>query len=100
MLYFDRIDASEGTDVNKTSTSKECDICHYWYFINYSFNFQPNVCYKCHDLLMISMNLSDIAILNIKGSDYRCSICLISKNEAINLMQNTNLTKKAEHYKT
>ena len=29
MLYFDRIDASEGTDVNKTSTSKECDICHY-----------------------------------------------------------------------
>ena len=49
---------------------------------------------------MISMNLSDIAILNIKGSDYRCSICLISKNEAINLMQNTNLTKKTEHYKT
>ena len=29
MLYFDRIDASEGTDVNKTSTSKECDICQY-----------------------------------------------------------------------
>ena len=29
MLYFDRIDASEGTDDNKTSTSKECDICHY-----------------------------------------------------------------------
>ena len=31
---------------------------------------QPYVCNKCHDLLMISMNLSDIAILNIKGSDY------------------------------
>ena len=77
MIYFDRI------GVNKTSASKECDICHYWYFLNYSFKFQPNVCYRCHDLL-ISMNLSDIAILNIKGSDYYCIISLISRNEAIN----------------
>ena len=46
------------------------------------------------------MNLSNIAILNIKGSDYRCTISLISKNEAIKLMQNANLTKKkAEYYK-
>ena len=29
MLYYDRTDFSEGTDVNKTSSSKECDICHY-----------------------------------------------------------------------
>ena len=49
---------------------------------------------------MMSINLSDIAILNIKGSDYRCIISLISKNEAINLMQNADLTKKAEYYKT
>ena len=67
MLYYDRIDVSEGLDVNKTNASKECDICHYWYFLNYSFKFQPNVCNRCHDLLMISMNLSDIAVLNIKG---------------------------------
>ena len=83
MLYYDRIDVSEGIDVNKTSVSKDCNICHYWYFLNYSFKFQPNVCNRCHDLLMMSMNLSDIAILNIKGSDYRCFISLISKNEAI-----------------
>ena len=37
MLYFDRIDVSEGIDVNKTSASKECDICHYWYFSKISF---------------------------------------------------------------
>ena len=49
---------------------------------------------------MMSMNLSDIAILNIKGSDYHCIISLISKNKAINLMQNADLTKKAEHCKT
>ena len=86
MLYFNRIDVSEGTDVSKTSASKELDICHYWYFLNYSFKFQPNVCNRCHDLLMMSMNLSDIAILNINGSDYRCIITLIRKNEAIKLM--------------
>ena len=41
------------------------------------------------------MNLSDIAILNIKGSDYRCIITLISKNESVNLMKNTDLTEKS-----
>ena len=99
MLYFSRIDVFEGTDVNKTSVSKECDICHYWYFLSYSFKFQPNVCNRCHDLLIMSMNLSDIAISNIKGSDYRCIFNLIRKNEAVNLMQNTDLTEKREHYK-
>ena len=43
MLYFDRTDVSERTDVNKTSASKECDISQYWDFLNYSFKFQPNV---------------------------------------------------------
>ena len=40
MLDFDRIDVSEGINVNKTSASRKCDICHYWYFLNFSFNFQ------------------------------------------------------------
>ena len=40
------------------------------------------------------MNLSDIPILYIKGSDYCCIISLISKNEAINLMHNADLTGK------
>ena len=70
MLYYDRIYVSKGIDVNTTSAWKECDVCHYWYFLNYSFNFQANVCNRCHYLLMMSVKLSDIAILNIKGSDY------------------------------
>ena len=41
------------------------------------------------------MNLSDITILNIKGADCRCIISIISKGEAINLMQNIDLTKKS-----
>ena len=32
MLHYDRIDVFEEIDINKTSASKECDICHYWYF--------------------------------------------------------------------
>ena len=43
---------------------------------------------------MMSINLSDIAILNIKDSDYYCIISLISKNEAIKLMPNADLTEK------
>ena len=34
MLCFDRTDVSEGIDINKTSASKECNICHYWYFLD------------------------------------------------------------------
>ena len=56
--------------------------------------FQPGVCNGCHDLLIMSMNLNDIAILNIKGADYRCIISRISKSEAIILMQNIDLTEK------
>ena len=61
MLYFDRINLSEEIDVDKTSASKECDICHYYYFLNYNFKSQSNVCNICHDLLKMSMNLRDIA---------------------------------------
>ena len=96
-LYFDRIDVSGGIEVNKTSKSKECDIRHYCHFLNKAFKFQPNVCNGYYDLLM-SMNLSDIAILNIKGADYCCIISGISKSETIRLMQNIDLSKKSKTF--
>ena len=99
MLYYDRISVSEGIYVNKTSVSKECDACHYWYFLNYNFKFQPNVCNRCHDLLLMSVDFSDITIFNIKGSDYRCIISLISKNEGTNYYKMLIWLKKVEHYK-
>ena len=86
MLYYDKIDVSEGIDVDKTSELKECDICHYWYYLNKGFKFQPNVCNRCHDLLMMYLNLSDVAIFNIKSADYRCIISRTRKNEAVNFM--------------
>ena len=39
MIYCDRIEVFEGIDLNKTSESKECDICRYWYFLYKVFNF-------------------------------------------------------------
>ena len=70
MLYFDRIDVSEGIDINKTSASKEYDIFQYWYFLDKGFKFQPHFCNGCHDVLMMSMNLSNTAILTINSGDY------------------------------
>ena len=94
MICYDRIDLSEGIDVNRTSALKECDVCHYWYFLNYSFKFQLNVRNRCHNSLMMYINLSDIGILSLKCSDYRCIISLISKNDAIWIWM-----EKVEHYK-
>ena len=94
MIYYDGIAISERTDVNKTSASKECDVSHYWYFLNYSCTFQPIVCDRYHDLLMMSINLSNIAILNIKDSVYGCIISLIGKKEAIKLLQNADWSEK------
>ena len=44
---------------------------------------------------MMSMNLSDIAILNINCVNYRCIIILIRKSEAINLLQKADLNEKS-----
>ena len=50
MLQYQKIDASEGTDVNKTSASKECELCHYWFFKDVEFRSEEHVCNRYHDL--------------------------------------------------
>ena len=50
----------------KKTQPKECNICYYWCFLDKGFKFQQDVCNGCHDLLRMSMNLSNIDILNIK----------------------------------
>ena len=90
MLYYDRIDISKGIDLTKSNNSKECLICHYWFF-NHGFEFQDSVCDGCHDLLMLCLNISDIAIITIKNNDYHGIIHKISKSEAINLFKKSVL---------
>ena len=64
-------------------------ICHYWYFKDIGFKYQPYVCHKCHDLAMVVQDLKELMILNIKGVDYRCYVFNISKKEAIRLLNNS-----------
>ena len=86
MLCYDRIDISEGIDLAKSNDSKKRMICHYWFF-NHGVKFQDSVCNGCHDLTMLSVNISDIAIITVKNVDYRCIIHNIGKSEAINLLK-------------
>ena len=53
-MIYNKIGISEGTNFNKTSTSKGCIICHYWYFLNKEFRFQPTICSGCHDVLTVT----------------------------------------------
>ena len=84
MLQYKKIDVSEGVDTNKASASKECMLCHYWYFKDVGFKFEPHVCNKCHDVLMTAYELKNIAILNVKGVDFRCILWGISRDQAVN----------------
>ena len=72
MLRFEKISISAGIDINKSNKSKECIICHYWYFKGVGYKFEPYVCNKCHDMSMMAYELENIAILNVKSVDYRC----------------------------
>ena len=65
-------------------------IWHYFYF-NHGFKLQDYVCNGCHDLTMLSLNISDIAIITVKNIDYRCTIYNISNSETINLSKNSVL---------
>ena len=85
----------EGIDVKKKSESKECDICHHWDFLDKGFEFQSYVCNECHDLLMMSINLSDNTVLNIHGANGHCIISDISKNEAVNLLHKADSDEKS-----
>ena len=94
MLEYSRIDISEGTDVNKTSLLKECDICHYWYFKDIGFKYEPYLCNGCHDLMQKAMSFNNIAIVYIKGSAYRIHFWYMSKDDPINIMNGSNLVDK------
>ena len=89
MLRYQKIDISEGIDINKTSASKECELYHYWFLRDVGFKFEKNVCNKCHDLLTIAHSLKNIAILSAKGNTFRCLWRGISKNEGLKRLNNS-----------
>ena len=90
MMYYDRNDISEGVDIAKSSNCNECVVCLDWFF-NHGFEFSDSVYNGCHDLTMLSVNISSIVINTVKNVDYRCIIHNTSKPEAINLSKNSVL---------
>ena len=95
MLFHEKIDVSEGIDINKSNKSKECMLFLYWCFKDIGFKFQPYACNGCHDLSMIVYDLGDFMILNIKGVDYGYFLSNMSKNTAIGLLNNSQLDDKS-----
>ena len=96
MLEYKRIDISEGIDVNKTNLSKECDICHYLYFKDVGFKYEPYLCNGCHDLMQNAMSFNNIAIVYIKENAYRFHFWYMSKDDSINIMTGSNLVDKRD----
>ena len=83
-----KFDISEGININKTSTSKECDNCHCWYNLDKNFKYEPYLCNGYHELMQKAMNFNDVAIFSVKGRDYRIHFWYKSKNDAINVIKN------------
>ena len=90
MLEYDRIDFSEGIDVDKTDKSKKCMLCCYWYFLNKNFNYGPYLCDGCCNIMQSSNNSRNIAVVLIKKSTYRICFQDMNKREAKKLMTNSN----------
>ena len=94
MLEYDRIDISEGIDINKTNKSKECMLCHYWYFLDKNFSYGPYLCDGCYNIMQKSMDFKNIAIVYVKRSAHRIRFWYMSKRKAISLMTKSNVIEK------
>ena len=94
MLEYDKIDISEGIDVDMSNKSKECMLCHCWYFLNKNFSDGPYLCDGCYNIMQKSNDFKNIAIVHLKRSVYRIYFLCISKREAKILMTNSNLIDK------
>ena len=94
MLEYDRIDISEGIDVNKTNESKECMLCRYWYFLDKNFSYGPYLCDGCYNIMQKSSDFKNIAIVHVKKVHAEFIILNMSKRKAKSLINNSNLIDK------
>ena len=94
MLEDDRIHILEGIDIKKTNASKECKVCHYWYFTDIGFKYEPYLCNGCHGLMQKAISFNDVAIAYVRESAYRIQFWYMSKDDAVSIMNNSNLIDK------
>ena len=88
MLVYERIDISDGIDVNRSDKSKQFMLCDYWYFLDKSFSYGPYLCDGCYNMMQKCSKLKNIAIVRVKESAYRICFLYINKREAKKLMNN------------
>ena len=93
-MEYDRIDVSERIDCKKTYASKECDLCHYWYFLDEGFMLELYLCNGCHDLMQKALNFNDVAIVSVEGRDYRIHFWYMSKDDGRKKMKDSDLNEK------
>ena len=99
MLEYDKFDISEGIDVNKTNLSKECELCHYWFLKDIGFKYEPYLCNGCHDLMQKDMSFNNAAVASVKGNAQRIHFWYMTNDDAINIMNGSNLVEKRVFYK-
>ena len=89
MLEYDRIDISEGIDIKKSKeTSKEWNLCKFYYFLDKNFNHGPYLCDGCCGMLMKAVSIKNLAIINHNGNYYRVNFTSMSKKDAYSLIKN------------
>ena len=71
------------------SASKECEVCHYWFFNDIEFKFEEYICNKCHDLLAMAYSLKNVSISSAKGATFRCLLMSINKDEVLKRLNNS-----------
>ena len=89
MLEYNRIDISKGIDINKINALKECKVSHYWYFKHIGFKYEPYLFNGCHGLMQKLLVLMTLLLLIL--SAYRIHFWYIRKDDAISIMNNSNL---------
>ena len=62
-------------------------------FLDKDFKYEPYLCNGCQDLMQKAMNFNDVAIVSVKGSDYKIHSWYMSKDDAINIMKNSDFKK-------
>ena len=97
MLKYDKIDITEGIDVDKTNKLRECMFCHYWYYLNKNFSYGPFTCGGYYNIVERSTNFKNIAIVHVKKTAYRVYFKDINKHKAKKLMNKFDLIGKTSN---
>ena len=89
MLECDKINISEGIDINKCGeTSREYSFCKFYYFLDKNFKYGPYLCDGCYDMFMKTVSMQNLIIINHNRNYYRVTFAFMTKKDAYNLIKN------------